>query len=119
MRHLLEFLETHIGKDKVEKLKSANDLNIPQKIIDKYQFKTRLLKTGNIELTSDIAIFNGHIGVRFVFYIVTTNKKFCLRRQYAVDATNWSNPAANMGEFNNAADMCDFFIKWVENKLTV
>ena len=116
---LNEYLSTKVDQSKIDKLKLSSDLIIPQNLIDKYDFKFKTLKTGNIEMTSNKAKFNGNTGLRFMFYLFTKKGNMCLRRQYAIDAANWSNPPANMGEFNTVEAMCKFFVEWAEKKLSL
>ena len=125
MKSILEFLSTKLSKEQSNELKLTKDLDlaIDKDLIGKYQFEFKTLKTGNIEVTSKIAKYNGATGVRFMFYLFTKNKKYCLRRQYAKDGwgsvNGWSNPPANMGEFDTVQEMCDKFNTWAKEKLSL
>lgn len=128
MKTILEFLSTKISDKRIEVMRNENDLIslLSKDIIDKYAFEFRKLKSGNIEAVSRKAYYSGNQGVKFVFYFNTNtkNKKYVLRRQYASDnrftsVNGWSNPPANMGEFDTIEEMCDKFNKWANDKLSL
>lgn len=126
MKNLFEFLSTKLSQEQSNELKLRKDLesSIDKNLIDKYKFEFRILKTGNVECVSKVAKHNGATGFRFMFYLYTKNKKYCLRRQYATNnkfnsVNGWSNPPANMGEFDTIQEMCDKFNKWANDKLSL
>ena len=119
MKHLLEFLSVKNAKpiqyDTVE-----DELSINSELIQKYKFKSRTLRTGNIELiTLDYKTKNDDLlGQRFVFYI--KSNPMCLRRQPWVKTwtgPDWDNHARKIGEFKTVDEMCRFFERYVEKKL--
>lgn len=121
MKTIFEFLNTKLSKDKIDKFcRTADEVPIRQDIVDKYKIKFRVMKTGNVEAITETAVFNGKQGLRFVFYIYDDGKA-CLRRQhYDLHSTNgWSSPPANMGEFNNVEEMCEYFNSWADKKLSL
>lgn len=116
MKHLLEFLKIKdikpIQYDTVE-----DELSISSELMQKYKFKSRTLKTGNIELiTMDYKTKNDDLlGQRFVFYIKSNH--ICLRRQPWVKGWNgpyWDYHPRLMGNFENVDEMCRFFERYVE-----